>query len=167
MNKKLNLVLNITEIFSILIIAISMIVLARVSISGLNTDLLVLRRVLLVSSVLAEVFVITSEALLFIVYKKNIKYMYIAYMIGEIALAVLVNMYIPFSGLLVVGILELIKFIIRITNIVKIYDKKLFNRYCKLFNVKLSTVSTRKTTKKKTTRKRVTTTARKQVKSYA
>ena len=75
MNKKLNLVLNITEIFSILIIAISMIVLARVSISGLNTDLLVLRRVLLVSSVLADVFVITSEALLFIVYKKNIKYM--------------------------------------------------------------------------------------------
>lgn len=165
MNKKLNLVLNITEIFSILLIAISMIVLARVSISGLNTDLLVLRRVLLVSSVLAEVFVITSEALLFIVYKKNIKYMYIAYMIGEIALAVLVNMYIPFFGLLVIGIFELGKCAIRLTNIVRLYDKKLFNRYCKLFNIKLSTVSARRR-KKKTTRKRVTT-SRKIVKSYA
>ena len=166
MNKKLNIVLNITEILSILLIAISMIVLAKISISGLNSDLLVLRKVLLILSILAEIIAITSEALLFIVYKKNIKYIYIAYMIGEISLAVLVNIYISFSGLLVVGILELAKCIVRLTNIVKLYDKKLFNRYCKLFNIKLSTVSARRR-KKKTSRKRVTASSRKTVKSYA
>ena len=166
MNKKLNIVLNITEILSILLIAISMIVLAKISISGLNSDLLVLRKVLLILSILAEIIAITSEALLFIVYKKNIKYIYIAYMIGEITLAVLVNIYISFSGLLVVGILELAKCIVRLTNIVKLYDKKLFNRYCKLFNIKLSTVSARRR-KKKTSRKRVTASSRKTVKSYA
>ena len=165
MNKKLNIVLNTTEVLSILFITISMIVLAKISISGLNTDLFVLRKVLSVLSVLAEIFIITSEALLFIVYKKDIKYIYIAYMIGEIALAVLVNMYIPFFGLLVIGIFELGKCAIRLTNIVRLYDKKLFNRYCKLFNIKLSTVSARRR-KKKTTRERVTT-SRKIVKSYA
>ena len=166
MNKKLNIVLNITEILSILLIAISMIVLAKISISGLNSDLLVLRKVLLILSILAEIIAITSEALLFIVYKKNIKYIYIAYMIGEITLAVLVNIYISFSGLLVVGILELAKCIVRLTNIVKLYDKKLFNRYCKLFNIKLSTVSARRR-KKNTSRKKVTASPKKTVKSYA
>lgn len=166
MNKKLNTILNVTEIISILVIAISMIILARVSILGLNNDLIVLRKGLLITSIIAEILIISIELLLFIVYKKNVKYIYIAYIIGEFALAILVNMYIPFSGLIVIGALSFIKCIIRLNNIVKIYNKKYFNRYCKLFNIKLSTVSAKRG-RKKTSRRRVTTASRKTIKSYA
>ena len=142
MNKKLNKVLNITEMLLVLLIILSMFILSRISIG--------------------------TELLLFMVYKKNIKYLYIAYIIGEFSLALLINLYIPFSGLIVIGLLSITKGILRLNYITKIYNKRLFNKYCKLFNIKLTTVSTRKTTKKrKTTRKRVTTTTRKQVKSYA
>lgn len=164
MNKKLNKVLNVTEAIAVLLIISSMLILSKI---GLNTDLYVLRKIMLYTSILLEVIIITIELLLFMVYKKNIKYLYIAYLIGELALAVLINIYIPFSGLLVVGLFSITKSILRLKYIAKIYNKRLFNKYCKLFNIKLTTVSTRKTTKKKTTRKRVTTTARKQIKSYA
>ena len=168
MNKKLNIVLNITEILLVLLIILSMFILSRISINGLSTNLYVLRKVLLYTSVLSEIIIIGTELLLFMVYKKNIKYLYIAYIIGELSLALLINLYVPFSGLIVIGLLSIIKGILRLNYITKIYNKRLFNKYCKLFNIKLSTVSTRKTTKKrKTTRKRVTTTTRKQVKSYA
>lgn len=167
MNKKLSKVLNITEIVLVLLIISSMLILSNISFEGLNTELYVLRRILLYTSILSEIIIISIELLLFMVYKKNVKYMYIAYTIGELALAVLVNLYIPFSGLLVVGLFSITKGLLRLNYITKIYNKRLFNKYCKLFNIKLTTVSTRKTTKKKTTRKRVTTTARKPVKSYA
>ena len=167
MNKKLNSILNIIEIISIFVIAISMIALAKISIEGLNVDLVILRKGLFTACVISEILIIGIELLLFIVYKKNIKYMYIAYMIGEIALAVLVNMYIPFAGLIVIGVLELVKCIIRFTNIVKIYNKRVFNKYCKLFNIKLTTVTATRKKKRKTTRKRVTTTSNKTLKSYA
>lgn len=167
MNKKLNSILNIIEIISIFVIAISMIALAKISIEGLNVDLAILKKGLFVACIISEILIIGIELLLFIVYKKNIKYMYIAYMIGEIALAVLVNMYIPFAGLIVIGVLELVKCIIRYTNIVKIYNKRVFNKYCKLFNIKLTTVTATRKKKKKTTRKRVTTTSNKTLKSYA
>ena len=160
MNKKLNKVLNITEMLLVLLIILSMFILSRISINGLSTNLYVLRKVLLYTSVLSEIIIIGTELLLFMVYKKNIKYLYIAYIIGEFSLALLINLYIPFSGLIVIGLLSITKGILRLNYITKIY--------CKLFNIKLTTVSTRKTTKKrKTTRKRVTTTTRKQVKSYA
>lgn len=168
MNKKLNKVLNITEMLLVLLIILSMFILSRISINGLSTNLYVLRKVLLYTSVLSEIIIIGTELLLFMVYKKNIKYLYIAYIIGEFSLALLINLYIPFSGLIVIGLLSITKGILRLNNITKIYNKRLFNKYCKLFNIKLTTVSTRKTTKKrKTTHKRVTTTTRKQVKSYA
>ena len=54
MNKKLNTILNVTEIISILVIAISMIILARVSILGLNNDLIVLRKYVIIYSVKRE-----------------------------------------------------------------------------------------------------------------
>ena len=168
MNKKLNKVLNIIEVSLVLLIAITMIVLSKISISGLNNDLLILRRILLFTSVISEIIIIGIELLLFSVYKKNVKYLYIAYLIGEISLAVLVNIYIPFSGLIVIGTFSFTKSIIRLTKLVDIYNKRLFNRYCKLFNIKLTTeTKRRKTTRRKTARKKVTTTSSKQVKSYA
>lgn len=167
MNKKLNSILNTIEIISIFVIAISMIVLAKISIEGLNVDLNILRKGLFSACVISEILIIVVELLLFIVYKKNIKYMYITYMIGEIALAILVNMYFPFAGLIVIGVLELVKCIIRFTNIVKIYNKRTFNKYCKLFNIKLTTVTVTRKRKRKTTTKRVSTASNKALKSYA
>ena len=164
MNKKLNKVLNITEVLLVLLIITSMLVLSKIS---FDTNLYVLRKVLLYTSILSEIIIVGIELLLFMVYKKNIKYIYVAYIIGELALAVLINLYIPFSGLLVFGLFSITKGILRLVNITKIYNKRLFNKYCKLFNIKLTTVSTRKTKKRKTTRKRASTTTRKQVKSYA
>ena len=73
MNKKLNKVLNITEMLLVLLIILSMFILSRISINGLSTNLYVLRKVLLYTSVLSEIIIIGTELLLFMVYKKNIK----------------------------------------------------------------------------------------------
>ena len=167
MNKRLNKILNIIEIALVVTIAFSMIILSKISLSGLNSDLFVIRKVLLFTSIIAEIIIIGIELMLFIVYKKNIKYLYIAYIIGELSLAVLINIYIPFSGLFIVGIFSIAKAIIRLKQIARIYNKKYFNRYCKLFNIKLSTVSTRKVTKKKTAKRRTPSTRSKTIKSYA
>ena len=69
MNKKLNKVLNITEMLLVLLIILSMFILSRISINGLNTNLYVLRKVLLYTSVLSEIIIIGIELLLFMFYK--------------------------------------------------------------------------------------------------
>ena len=64
MNKKLNKVLNITEMLLVLLIILSMFILSRISINGLNTNLYVLRKVLLYTSVLSEIIIIGTELIL-------------------------------------------------------------------------------------------------------
>ena len=168
MNKRLNTILNVVELSLVGIIIISMISLSYISTSGLNTNLLILRKILLVLSVISEVGIVSIESLLFVLYNRNVKYLYSAYIIGELALVILVNIYMAFSGLLVVGVLSISKGIVRIKLMDKLYNAKLFRRYCKMFNIKLSvTKPKRRTVKRRTAKRKVTTTANKTIKSYA
>lgn len=168
MNRKLNNILNIVEILLIGFIIIVMILLSHISLAGLNSDLFILRKTLLILSIISEVGIVSIESVLFILYNRNIKYLYIAYIIGELALMILSNIYLAFSGLFIVGLFAVSKAIIRIRFMNSIYNTKLFRRYCKMFNIKLSVTKTkRKTVKRKNVKRKVTTTASKTIKSYA
>lgn len=169
MNYKLNKILNIVEITLVFLVIISLFILANISLSGLKSQYQVLRNMLLIISMISEVGIISIELILFIVLKRNIKFIYIAYIIGEFLLAILINVYFSFSGLLVIGIFSLVKTILRLKYISKIYNRTYFRRYCKLFNIKLSTAKPkkRKTTRRKQVGKRTTAHTGRQIKSYA
>ena len=167
MNYKLNKVLNITENILVFLVMVSLYMLANIRLSGLKDQYEILRNILFIVSIISEVGIVSIELLLFIMLKKYIKFIYMGYIIVEITIAVLINTYISFSVLLVIGICSFVRTILRLKYISKIYNRTYFRRYCKLFNIKLSTAKPKKkkVVKRKQTTKRIPTGT--QVKSYA
>ena len=166
MNKKLNISLNIIEFFSILIISILLFEIANITLSGLKEQLLIPVKTMFYITVILELFAITSEMILFIIYNKNIKFIYLIYTVIEVLITILLNIKIPFSGLIIIILFSLVKGVLRILFQYEIYDSKLFKKYCKLFNLKLKVDKNKRKTKKisKVINKSEN---KKQIKSYA
>lgn len=166
MNKRLNISLNIIEFFSILIISILLFEIANITLSGLKEQLLIPVKAMFYITVILELFAITSEMILFIIYNKNIKFIYSIYTVIEVLITILLNIKIPFSGLIIIILFSLVKGVLRILFQYEIYDSKLFKKYCKLFNLKLKVDKNKRKTKKisKVINKSEN---KKQIKSYA
>ena len=166
MNKKLNISLNIIEFFSILIISILLFEIANITLSGLKEQLLIPVKTMFYITVILELFAITSEMILFIIYNKNIKFIYLIYTVIEVLITILLNIKIPFSGLIIIILFSLVKGVLRILFQYEIYDSKLFKKHCKLFNLKLKVDKKKRKTKKisKVINKSEN---KKQIKSYA
>lgn len=166
MNIRLNKILGIIEVVLVFLLVMIFLVLRNISLLGSDFELL--RSILFISTIILEIFIVSIELLLFIVYKKNVKFLYMMYLICELFISIVINKYVAFSGFFMIGIFSIIKMILRLKYVSKIYNRTYFKRYCKLFNIKLSTAKPkkRKVTRKKT-KKRITNTSRKQINSYA
>lgn len=149
MNRKLNIVLNIVEMTSVILVGIFMILLAHISIEGLNETLQILKNILFILTIISEIIIISIEVLLFAVYNRNVKFIYLGYLAIELVSAVITNMFISFSGIFVIILFEIGKTYIRLNKEKKLYNRTLFRRYCKLFNIKLSTAQPKRKKKRK------------------
>lgn len=168
MNRKLNVILNTIEFISVISIVICILTMAYLKTEGLINDLSILKNILFYTSIILEFVVITIEALLFMVYKKLFKYIYVAYIFIEIITTIIINIQAPFYGVIAVMLFSFIKSFTRIYHIAIIYNRTYFRRYCKLFNINLSTAGMvrHKKKKKSKAKKRFPSTSR-TAKSYA
>ena len=148
MNKKANLYLSIISfvsfILSILIIGLGL----RFENVSYNIPFIIRILVLMIGMILGLVF-IGTELLLFIIMKNKNKLLYIGYMLIELIIAVLLSVKVPYAFMIVFISLNLGRNLLRLTLVDKLYIPKEFNKYCKMFNIKIKDFS--KTKKKKST----------------
>lgn len=145
MNKRANLYLNIYDFIIFILSLTSMglcLALREVSFQAP----IMIRGISFVFGVTSGLLFIAIELFLFIIMNKKSKAMYIGYMIIDIALAVFLTTKISFAGFLVVIVFKLAKDILRIKFVERLYIPKEFDRYCKMFNIKIADF---KKTKKK------------------
>lgn len=91
---------------------------------------------------------IAMEVLLFLVMNIKSKLIYILYIVIELGVALFVNTKIPFSFFILFVLFKLLKDILRIVFVNKIYKPKVFDKYCKIVGIKISDFK-KKPTKKK------------------
>ena len=91
---------------------------------------------------------IAMEVLLFLVMNIKSKLIYILYIVIELGVALFVNTKIPFSFFILFVLFKLLKDILRIVFVNKIYRPKVFDKYCKIVGIKISDFK-KKPTKKK------------------
>lgn len=91
---------------------------------------------------------IAMEVLLFLVMNIKSKLIYILYLVIELGVALFVNTKIPFSFFILFVLFKLLKDILRIVFVNKIYRPKVFDKYCKIVGIKISDFK-KKPTKKK------------------
>ena len=150
MNKKANLYLNIigfiSFILSLLIIGISLKLETRIY----HIPSIVSGIVALIGMIIGLIF-IGVEVFLFLLMKNKERFLEIGYMSIELILAVLLNSKVPYAFYIVFTVFNVGRNLLRIYLVDKIYRPKEFNRYCKMFGIKIKDFPK----KKATTRRRV------------
>ena len=122
MNKRMNVILNTIEFIAVILISSIMYACYKLSYTEFN-NYLIINKTIVTLIVIMEIIIVGIELLLFIFYNKNQKYIYIGYTIIEFVLTALINIYIPFSGLIVLVLFSLIKNVCRQRMITTIYNK--------------------------------------------
>lgn len=153
MNKKVNLVLNIIELLFVILVGIAFILSLSIELSldltSNISDIELFKDIILYSS-LAFIFIIVSiEVFLFFNYKLRFKFSYIGFLILDLFVALYINNIYTFSGIFVILGFCLIKFILRLCLINKLYIPDEFYRYLDLYHIPY-----KKTTKKKSASKK-------------
>lgn len=108
----------------------------------------IFRYTLFVIGSLSGFVFIAMEVLLFLVMNIKSKLIYILYLVTELGVALFVNTKIPFSFFILFVLFKLLKDILRIVFVNKIYKPKVFDKYCKIVGIKISDFK-KKPTKKK------------------
>lgn len=136
MNRRANLYLNIYGIIAfILSLACFGLIMA---LKETSYDLPSIMKILFLTvGIISGILFISIEVFLFILMNNKTKLIYIIYMIADAAVAILINTKIPFSAFLVFTILKILKDMLRIKLVDKLYISKEFDRYCKMINVKI------------------------------
>lgn len=151
MNKKANLYLNIfgfiSFVLTLLIITFSL----RLETLSYHTPYITRMLVTLIGFIFGIIF-ISIESFLFILMKNRYRLIEIGYILIEIVLAVLISAKIPFSFFIILPILNVGRNLLRISLVDKLYIPKEFNRYCKMFGIKIKDFPKKKAT---TIRKKV------------
>ena len=136
MNKRANLYLNIfafiTFILSVSIIGISL----KLETLIYHIPFIIRGIVALIGMIIGIVF-ISIELFLFILMKNKERLLYIGYILLELLIAILITTKIPYSFFIVLVTLNITRDIIRVSLVDKIYRPKEFNRYCKMFGIKI------------------------------
>ena len=136
MNKRANLYLNIYSSISFLLM-ISCISLFLVSQEVSYPISKFLIDIFFVFGFISILFFVAIEIFLFILMKGKYKTIDILYVILTIISIVLTNHFIPFSAYLVYLLSIVVKSILRVNYVETIYIPKEFNRYCKMFGIKI------------------------------
>ena len=87
---------------------------------------------------------LSIELFLFLLLKNKIKGMDILIILVSLLFLISINKIAPFSGFLIAIFYGFSKDIIRVLLVDKIYIPKEFNRYCKMFNIKINDFSRKK-----------------------
>ena len=98
----------------------------------------IFRYTLFVIGSLSGFVFIAMEVLLFLVMNIKSKLIYILYLVIELGVALFVNTKIPFSFFILFVLFKLLKDILRIVFVNKIYKPKVFDKYCKIVGIKIS-----------------------------
>lgn len=146
MNKRANLYLNIYD-FIIFILSVTSMGLC-ITLRELTFPApVILRYISFIFGAVSGILFIAIELFLFIIMNKKSKAMYVGYMLFDIVLAVFLTTKFSFAGFIVLIIFKLAKDILRVRFVENLYIPKEFDRYCKMFNIKIADF---KKTKKKT-----------------
>lgn len=132
MNKRANLYLNIYELLSFVFMVCFM-----ESYLYFNQLLPIYRTLLLIVSMISGILFISMELFLFLLLNKKSKAVYILYLLIDLGLAVYLTIKIPFAGFVVFLLFSTIKNILRVLLVKVIYIPKEFDRYCKMFGIKV------------------------------
>ena len=136
MNKRANIYLNIYATIAFILSLTSMgltLILGELSYTIPN---LLKISTLLIGSVFGLLF-IAIEVFLFILLEPKFKVQFSIYILVDIILAIYINTKFPFSAFIIFLVFHFIKNISRIALVETIYMPKEFNRYCKMFNIKI------------------------------
>lgn len=150
MNKRANIYLNIFGVISFILTIVLITLSLRLETLSLHTPYILRMLVTLLGFICGIVF-ISIESFLFILMKNRYRLIEIGYVLIEIVLAVLISAKIPFAFFIVLPTLNVVRNILRISLVDKLYIPKEFNRYCKMFGIKIKDFPK----KKATTRKKV------------
>lgn len=154
MNKKVNLYLNITGFASFLLSFLLIFISLKLEAS---TGILIYlaRMILFILGMASGLLFIGIELLLFMILNIKMKALLIIYTLIDIVVALYVNNLYPYSFVLVFIGFRLMKDMLRIQLVDKIYLDKKFKAYCKLYGIKLPKETKKKTTTTKARKKTV------------
>ena len=146
MNKRANLYLNIYEFISVLL-AITCIGLS-ITLKELPYQIpFILKSLSLFLGSFFGILFILIEIFLFLLMKNKYKVFYILFMLIDVLLALLITKKFSFYGILVFPSFSIIKNILRIKLVNNIYIPKSFDKYCKIFNIKIDDFKKKKVIK--------------------
>lgn len=150
MNKRANIYLNIFGVISFILTIILITLSLRLETLSYHTPYILRMLVTLLGFICGIIF-ISIESFLFILMKNRYRLIEIGYVLIEIVLAVLISAKIPFAFFIVLPILNVGRNLLRISLVDKLYIPKEFNRYCKMFGIKIKDFPKKRTTTRKKT----------------
>lgn len=144
MNKRANIYLNIYGMVAFLL---------SLSCLGLSLTMTqmtyhlpgIMRGTSIIIGMIFGLIYIAIELFLFILLNGKFKGIELVYIMLEVIGIIYCNNWISFSGFLVLLVCKIIKDILRITLVDVIYQPKEFNRYCKMFHIKIRDFKKQKT----------------------
>ena len=134
MDKNLHKKLNIIETSCVLAGITCMLSAAMMH---MGTRLSVLNVLFMMVAVLVEVTIVSIELILFHLEEVPYKALSIGYYVVELVATMLVNATIPFSGLIVLTTMSILKNVFRVLNVDKIYKRLGYYELCKKFGIKV------------------------------
>ena len=136
MNKRANVYMNFYD-FIFFILSFTCIILF-ILLGQMNIHIPgIFRYTLFVIGSLSGFVFIAMEVILFLVMNNKTKLIYLLYLGTELGLALFINSKIPFSFFIVFVLFKLLKDILRVVFVNKIYRPKAFDNYCKLLGIKI------------------------------
>ena len=136
MNKRANVYMNFYD-FIFFILSFTCIILF-ILLGQMNIHIPgIFRYTLFVIGSLSGFVFIAMEVILFLVMNIKTKLIYLLYLGTELGLALFINSKIPFSFFIVFVLFKLLKDILRVVFVNKIYRPKVFDNYCKLLGIKI------------------------------
>ena len=136
MNKRANVYMNFYD-FIFFILSFTCIILF-ILLGQMNIHIPgIFRYTLFVIGSLSGFVFIAMEVILFLVMNNKTKLIYLLYLGTELDLALFINSKIPFSFFIVFVLFKLLKDILRVVFVNKIYRPKAFDNYCKLLGIKI------------------------------
>jgi len=136
MNKRANVYMNFYD-FIFFILSFTCIILF-ILLGQMNIHIPgIFRYTLFVIGSLSGFVFIAMEVILFLVMNNKTKLIYLLYLGTELGLALFINSKITFSFFIVFVLFKLLKDILRVVFVNKIYRPKAFDNYCKLLGIKI------------------------------
>lgn len=145
MNKRANLYLNIFGVISFILTMVIITFSLKLETLSYHTPYYLRMLVTLIGFICGIIF-ISIESFLFILMKNKYRLSEIGYILVEIVLAVLISAKVPFSFFIVLPVLNITRNLLRVSLVDKLYIPKEFNRYCKMFGIKIKDFPKKRTT---------------------